>query len=250
MHLETILGTGWNSLFWNNHDVPRIVSRWGNDKEYRVESAKMLATLLHGMKGTPYIYQGEELGMTNIKFDNLEDYKDIETLNMYKERIEKGYKHEEIMKSIYAKGRDNARTPIQWDDSENAGFTSGKPWIKVNPNYKEINAKSQLKDENSIFKYYKKLIQIRKANPVVVYGKYELILEENKEIFAYLRSLENEKLLVICNFTENNTNFNLDREINFTCRELLISNYEVDINDPIDSIELKPYEARIYKLTL
>ena len=169
---------------------------------------------------------------------------------MYKERIEKGYKHEEIMKSIYAKGRDNARTPIQWDDSENAGFTSGKPWIKVNPNYKEINAKSQLKDENSIFKYYKKLIQIRKANPVVVYGKYELILEENKEIFAYLRSLENEKLLVICNFTENNTNFNLDREINFTCRELLISNYEVDINDPIDSIELKPYEARIYKLTL
>ena len=243
-------GTGWNSLFWNNHDVPRIVSRWGNDKEYRVESAKMLATLLHGMKGTPYIYQGEELGMTNIKFDNLEDYKDIETLNMYKERLEKGYKHEEIMESIYAKGRDNARTPIQWDDSENAGFTSGKPWIKVNPNYKEINAKSQLEDENSIFRYYKKLIQIRKANPVIVYGKYKLILEENKEIFAYIRSLENEEILVICNFTENNTNFNLDREIKFESRELLISNYPVDINDPIENIDLKPYEARIYKLSL
>ena len=164
-------GSGWNSLFWNNHDVPRIVSRWGNDKEYRIESAKMLATLLHGMKGTPYIYQGEELGMTNIKFEDLNDYKDIETINMYKERIEQGYKHEDIMSSIYAKGRDNARTPIQWDDSKNAGFTTGEPWIKVNPNYKEINAKSQLNYENSIFNYYKKLIKIRKTNPIVVNGK-------------------------------------------------------------------------------
>lgn len=182
-------GTGWNSLFWNNHDVPRIVSRWGNDKEYRVESAKMLATLLHGMKGTPYIYQGEELGMTNVRFESLEDYKDIETLNMYNERKKQGYAHEDIMLSIYTKGRDNARTPMQWDDSENAGFTSGQPWLKVNPNYKEINVKSQLKDENSIFNYYKKLIKIRKTNPVVVHGKYELILEENKEIFAYTKNL-------------------------------------------------------------
>ncbi|GEA33917.1 glycoside hydrolase family 13 protein [Clostridium diolis] len=243
-------GTGWNSLFWNNHDVPRIVSRWGNDKEYRVESAKMLATLLHGMKGTPYIYQGEELGMTNVRFEELEDYKDIETLNMYNERKKQGYTHEDIMLSIYTKGRDNARTPMQWDDSQNAGFTSGQPWLKVNPNYKEINVKSQLKDENSIFNYYKKLIKIRKTNPVVVHGKYELILEENKEIFAYTRTLENEMLLVICNFTGNETEFVLERKFEFKSKELLISNYNVNENDPIDSIELKPYEARIYKFIL
>ncbi|NSB16953.1 glycoside hydrolase family 13 protein [Clostridium beijerinckii] len=243
-------GTGWNSLFWNNHDVPRIVSRWGNDKEYRVESAKMLATLLHGMKGTPYIYQGEELGMTNVRFESLEDYKDIETLNMYNERKKQGYAHEDIMLSIYTKGRDNARTPMQWDDSENAGFTSGQPWLKVNPNYKEINVKSQLKDENSIFNYYKKLIKIRKTNPVVVHGKYELILEENKEIFAYTRTLENEMLLVICNFTGNETEFVLERKFEFKSKELLISNYNVNENDPIDSIELKPYESRIYKFIL
>ncbi|WP_017209467.1 glycoside hydrolase family 13 protein [Clostridium beijerinckii] len=243
-------GTGWNSLFWNNHDVPRIVSRWGNDKEYRVESAKMLATLLHGMKGTPYIYQGEELGMTNVRFESLEDYKDIETLNMYNERKKQGYTHEDIMLSIYTKGRDNARTPMQWDDSENAGFTSGQPWLKVNPNYKEINAESQLKDENSIFNYYKKLIKIRKSNPVVVYGKYELMLEENKEIFAYTRTLENEMLLVICNFTGNETEFVLERKFEFKSKELLISNYNVNENDPIDSMELKPYEARIYKFIL
>lgn len=243
-------GTGWNSLFWNNHDVPRIVSRWGNDKEYRVESAKMLATLLHGMKGTPYIYQGEELGMTNVRFESLEDYKDIETLNMYNERKKQGYTHEDIMLSIYTKGRDNARTPMQWDDSQNAGFTSGQPWLKVNPNYKEINAELQLKDENSIFNYYKKLIKIRKSNPVVVYGKYELMLEENKEIFAYTRTLENEMLLVICNFTGNETEFVLERKFEFKSKELLISNYNVNENDSIDSIELKPYESRIYKFIL
>jgi oligo-1,6-glucosidase/glucan 1,6-alpha-glucosidase len=241
-------GTGWNSLFWNNHDVPRIVSRWGNDKEYRVESAKMLATLLHGMKGTPYIYQGEELGMTNIRFNDLSDYKDIESLNMYKERIEQGYKHEDIMESIYTKGRDNARTPIQWNDSENGGFTTGEPWIKVNPNYKEINAKAQVNDEKSIFNYYKKLIKIRKANPIVVHGKYQLILENHKEIFAYKRILEDETLLVICNFTGNNTKFISEEKIEFKTSELLISNYEVNEDKSINNIELKPYEARVYKL--
>jgi len=240
-------GTGWNSLFWNNHDLPRIVSRWGNDKEYRVESAKMLATLLHGMKGTPYIYQGEELGMTNVRFENLDEYKDIESLYMYKERKEKGYSHEEIMDSIYAKGRDNARTPMHWDDSENAGFTIGEPWIKVNPNYKEINAASQLNNENSIFNYYKKLIKIRKENPVVVHGIYDLILEDNKEIFAYTRTLENEQLLVICNFTGDNTVFKCKESMEFKEMELLISNYDVDTNAAINNIELKPYESRVYK---
>ena len=162
-------GEGWNSLFWNNHDLPRIVSRWGNDKEYRVESAKMLATILHGMEGTPYIYQGEEIGMTNIRLENIDEYNDIETLNMYKDRISKGYSHEEIMNSIYIKGRDNARTPMQWDDSENAGFTTGKPWLAVNKNYKEINVKKALEDKNSIFYHYKKLIEIRKNNDTIIY---------------------------------------------------------------------------------
>ncbi|NSB23798.1 glycosidase [Clostridium saccharoperbutylacetonicum] len=154
------------------------------------------------------------------------------------------------MQSIYTKGRDNARTPMQWDDSENAGFTSGQPWIKVNPNYKEINVKSQLKDENSIFNYYKKLIKIRKSNPVVVHGKYELILEENKEIFAYTRTLENEMLLVMCNFTGNETQFAIERKIEFKFKELLISNYSVNENDLVDRIKLKPYESRIYKFIL
>ena len=143
---------GWNSLFWNNHDLPRIVSRWGNDKEYRAESAKMLATLLHGMQGTPYIYQGEELGMTNVQYA-IEDYRDIEIRNMYQERLAKGYEEADIMRSIHAKGRDNARTPMQWDDTENAGFTQGIPWIKVNPNYREINAESQVNDPCSIYNY-------------------------------------------------------------------------------------------------
>ncbi|MVX62451.1 alpha,alpha-phosphotrehalase [Clostridium chromiireducens] len=242
--------TGWNSLFWNNHDLPRIVSRWGNDKEYRVESAKMLATLLHGMKGTPYIYQGEELGMTNVRFENLEDYKDIESLNMYKERKEKGYSHEEIMESIYTKGRDNARTPMQWNDGENAGFTSGEPWMKVNPNYKEINAELQLDDENSIFNFYKKLIKIRKENPVAVYGKYDFILDDNKEIFAYTRTLKNKQLLIICNFVARKTEFKCEEIIKFKHKELLISNYEVNENESINNIELRPYECRFYKLLM
>jgi len=186
--------------------------------------------------------------MTNVRFENLDEYKDIESLNMYKERKEKGYSHEEIMESIYTKGRDNARTPMQWNDSENAGFTSGEPWIQVNSNYKEINAEAQLNAENSIFNYYKKLIKIRKSNPVVVYGDYKVILEENKEIFSYIRTLENEKLLVICNFTGNKTKFVCEEQIKFKSRELLISNYNVDGNEQIDNIVLRPYESRVYKL--
>ena len=179
---NTLYQVGWNSLFMNNHDLPRIVSRWGNDGKYRKESATMLATMLHGMQGTPYIYQGEELGMTNVQFDSIEEYEDIETLNMYKERLEKGYQPEEIMQSIYARSRDNARTPMQWSEDENGGFTTGEPWFAVNPNYTRINAKEALEDENSVFYYYQKLIRLRKENPVFVNGKFELLLPEDERI--------------------------------------------------------------------
>lgn len=230
---------GWNSLFWDNHDLPRIVSRWGNDREYRVESAKMLAILLHGMQGTPYIYQGEELGMTNVQYD-IEDYKDCEIINMYHERLEKGYSKDEIMKSIYAKGRDNARTPMQWDDSANAGFTTGTPWIKVNDNYDKINAKSQVDDPDSIFSCYKKLVQLRKDYPVFVDGKFTLLLEDDENIFAYSRKNEEKTMIVVCNFFDKEIPMPLAKECEGM--EVLISNYK----DSSDMSVLRPYEARMY----
>ncbi|MGG2095684.1 alpha-glucosidase [Bacillus sp. S13(2024)] len=240
--------TGWNSLYWNNHDQPRVVSRFGNDKTYRIPSAKMLATVLHMMKGTPYIYQGEEIGMTNVRFTSIDEYRDIETLNMYREKVsERGENHEIVMQSIYAKGRDNARTPMQWEDSEHAGFTAGKPWMQVNPNYKEINAKQALHDSNSIFHYYKKLIELRKKYEIIVYGTYDLILEDHPSIFAYVRTWKGEKLLVIANFTEDSCVFELTEEIEYSNVELLIHNYDVQ-DETIENIILQPYETRVYKL--
>ena len=238
-------GEGWNSLFWNNHDLPRIVSRWGNDREYRVESAKMLATLLHGMKGTPYIYQGEELGMTNVRFEDINEYNDIETLNMYKDRISKGYSHDEIMASIYAKGRDNARTPMQWDSTENAGFTTGKPWLKVNKNYKFINAEDCLQDKDSIFYHYKKLINIRKHNDTIIYGNYKLLLPEDKNVFAYSRELNGDKIVVVCNFYNKEINLNFKEDFNNV--EILLSNYK-DSSILMKDLKLRPYEAIMYRV--
>ena len=238
-------GEGWNSLFWNNHDLPRIVSRWGNDREYRVESAKMLATLLHGMKGTPYIYQGEELGMTNVRFEDINEYNDIETLNMYKDRISKGYSHDEIMASIYAKGRDNARTPMQWDSTENAGFTTGKPWLKVNKNYKFINAEDCLQDKDSIFYHYKKLIDIRKHNYTIIYGDYKLLLPEDKNVFAYSRELNGDKIVVVCNFYNKEVNLNFNEDFNNV--EILLSNYK-DSSILMKDLKLRPYEAIMYRV--
>lgn len=237
-------GQGWNSLFWNNHDLPRIVSRWGNDKQYRVESAKMLATLLHGMKGTPYIYQGEEIGMTNVRFKDISEYNDIETLNMYKDRISKGYTHEEIMNSIYAKGRDNARTPMQWDSSQNAGFTAGKPWLAVNKNYIDINAEQCLNDENSIFHHYRKLIDIRKNNDAIIYGDYKLLCEEDKNVFAYIRELNGDKILVVCNFYESINKFSFK---DFNYAEVLLSNYK-ESSTLLEDLVLRPYEAVMYRI--
>lgn len=230
---------GWNSLFWNNHDLPRIVSRWGNDGKYWAESAKMLAILLHGMQGTPYIYQGEELGMTNIQY-KIEEYRDIESLNFYQERLQKGYPKEEIMRSLYAKSRDNARTPMQWNDKKNAGFTEGKPWIKVNPNYKEVHAEKQLKEENSIFKCYQQLIRLRKEYSVFIDGKFQMLYKENEAVFAYTRENEDFQLIVICNFYGTAVHNPLEEPA--SSAKLLISNYpKVD-----ESAVLQPYEARMY----
>lgn len=235
---EALDGQGWNSLFWDNHDLPRIVSRWGNDQEYRKESAKMLAVVLHGMQGTPYIYQGEELGMTNVHY-TIEEYEDLETLNMYHERKKQGYQEEEIMRSIYAKSRDNARTPMQWDATEYAGFTNGTPWLKVNPNYVEINAKDNLEDPDSVFACYQKLIALRKHYPVFVDGHFHLLLEEDEHFFAYMREDENSEMLVIANFFDQEVNFPLDLNLeNYT---ILYQNYKKDTGNLY-----RPYEARIY----
>ena len=186
----------------NNHDLPRIVSRWGNDGKYRVESAKMLEKMLPGMQGTPYIYQGEELGMTNVQFPDISDYEDIETLNVYKERIAAGYPKEAVMKSEYARSRDNARTPMQWNDGRNAGFTDGTPWFALNPNYTVINAENALEDKNSVFYYYQKLISLRKEYQVFLDGSFTLLLPEDEKIFAYVRKNEDSELLVCVNFTD------------------------------------------------
>lgn len=233
---EELYGKGWNSLFMDNHDLPRIVSRWGDDKEYREESAKMLATVFHGMQGTPYVYQGEELGMTNVKFEDITHYRDIETLNLYRERLEKGYSPEDVMRSIYAKSRDNARTPMQWSAEENAGFTDGTPWIEVNPNYTEINAEAERRDPDSVFSYYRTLIRLRKEYSVFIDGKFELLMEEDEQIFAYTRTSDEGKMLVCANFSGKPAKCPLITE--WKDAQKLIHNYHGDVADG-----LRPYEA-------
>lgn len=238
-----LYGKGWNSLFFDNHDLPRIVSRWGDDSKYRKESAKMLALVLHGMQGTPYVYQGEELGMTNVKFPDISCYEDIETVNMYHERLEAGYGKDDIMRSIYAKSRDNARTPMQWSSEENAGFTTGKPWIRMNPNYTEINAESERKDPDSVYHFYRKLIHMRKEYPVLVDGKFELLLPDDEQIFAYVRRDDDSQMLVCANFTGEPAECPVSGE--WKGAQVLLHNYQGELSWGMDSekIELKPYEA-------
>ena len=231
----------WNSLYWENHDQPRSVSRFGNDSdEYREISAKMLATCIHMMQGTPYVYQGEELGMTNCPFNTLDNFRDLESINAFHELTEQGKMTEEdMMAAIGYKGRDNARTPMQWDDSAYAGFSTAKPWIMVNPNYTKINAKDQINREDSVFKYYQKLIKLRHESELIVYGTYDLILDDDKDIYAYIRTLGDEKLIVYCNFSENTREVELPEE--FTNGKVLISNYiDAKVNH---KITLRPYEA-------
>ena len=235
-------GKGWNSLFWNNHDLPRIVSRWGNDDAYRQESAKMLATLLHGMQGTPYIYQGEELGMTNVVFPTIDDYRDIETLHMYRDRMAAGYVEADVMRSIHAKSRDNARTPMQWDTSANAGFTTGTPWMQVNPNYTAINAADEAADGTSVFHYYQTLIRLRKQYPIFSEGDFTLLFADHPALFAYQRRLGDQVMTVLCNFYEEPLTLPAAQVSALPLDTLLLGNYDA----PADAAHFRPYEARIY----
>lgn len=241
-------GKGWNSQYLNNHDQPRQVSRFGNDSMYRVESAKMLATYLHTLQGTPYIYQGEEIGMTNVAFDTIEEYRDVATLNAYREAIKMGKTSQELMSLVHYQSRDNARTPMQWDISDHAGFTEGTPWISVNPNYKDINVEQALQDTNSIFYYYQRLLKLRKDELVLVYGEYTIILPEDESIYAYMRTLQDERVLVIMNFFQPEIEFTLPEHIDFARAQLLLSNYEINTDEGISEFTLRPYEARVYKL--
>lgn len=240
---------GWNSLYLSNHDQPRTVSRFGNDGPYRVESAKMLATFLHMLQGTPYIYQGEEIGMTNVRFDTIDEYRDVETLNLYREQVfEKKVDPAVVLAKIARKGRDNARTPMQWDASPQAGFSSHTPWIKVNPNFTRINVEQAQKQEDSILHYYQKLIRLRQENPVMVYGSYDLILAEHEQIYAFTRTLADERLLVMLNFSQENPVFTLPDEIHFTKSQIVIGNYPIDPLENMHQLRLRPYEARVYRL--
>lgn len=235
----------WNSLYWENHDQPRSVSRFGNDSDkYREISAKMLATCLHMMQGTPYVYQGEELGMTNCPFNALENFRDLESINAYHELTEQGkISEEDMLAAISYRGRDNARTPMQWDDSGYAGFSTAAPWIMVNPNYTKINAKEQVNREDSVFKYYQKLIRLRHESDLIVYGAYDLLLADDKDIYAYERTLGEEKLIVFCNFSENTREVQLPEE--FVNGEILIANY--DNASVSTTLTLRPYEAIVIK---
>ncbi|MGF1905638.1 glycoside hydrolase family 13 protein [Aliivibrio salmonicida] len=238
---------GWNSLFWNNHDLPRVVSKYGCDGQYRVESAKMLATTLHLLKGTPYIFQGEEIGMTNVAFDTLEEYKDIETLNFYKVRTESGVSHETMMKGIHANSRDNARTPMHWDNSAHAGFTQGSPWISLNPNFPEINVTAALEDKDSIFYHYQKLIALRKQNPVIVYGDFIPLFEDHPAVFAYERKDEDQHLVVLNNFTAESQTLTLPEHLTGKEVECLIANLDPVIHFG-EQLTLAPYQSIVVRL--
>ena len=247
--IEMYEGNGWNATFWNNHDQPRALSRFGNDKEYRVEAAKMLATVLHGLQGTPYVYQGEEFGMTNPYFDDIRKYRDVESTNMYKILLDRGLSEKEVLDILMQKSRDNSRTPVQWDDSENAGFTTGTSWIGIPENYKTINAEAALNDKDSVFYHYKKLIELRKNEELMVTGRYEDIDLENKSVYAYRRIGENGELVVISNFYEPEVEFELEGNgiKGLENAQVLLSNYKTAPEIRDGKIVLKPYESIIFK---
>lgn len=239
---------GWNALYIENHDKPRIVSTWGDDKQYWRESATALGAMYFFMQGTPFIYQGQEIGMTNVQFPRIEDYDDVAIKNLYGQKIEEGVPHQEMMEIIWASCRDNSRTPMQWNNEENAGFTTGTPWFGMNPNYKEINVEAQQTDENSILNFYKKMIELKKEHEVFTYGTYDLLLEDHTQIYAYTRTLHDEKVVVISNVSKSEAVYD-EATFKLKCNRLLLNNYEVEEHDAVTTITLKPYETRIYRIS-
>ncbi|WP_226667949.1 glycoside hydrolase family 13 protein [Metabacillus litoralis] len=239
---------GWNALFIENHDKARAVSTWGNDKEYWFESATSLATMYFLMQGTPFIYQGQEIGMTNVKFESIEEYNDVAAKNMYRFKREEGVSHDEIMEVIWASCRDNSRTPMQWSSAPNAGFTTGTPWIGVNENYKKINVEEQQQDEASVLHFYKKMIKLKKSDDIFTYGTYDLILEKHPSIYAYTRTLGDEKVVVFSNLTTETVTWDEDLDLALKSNQLLLSNYEVDTHDFMNILTLKPFETRVYRV--
>ncbi|MBD8067466.1 glycoside hydrolase family 13 protein [Bacillus sp. PS06] len=237
---------GWNALFIENHDKARSVSTWGNDQEYWRESAKCLATMYFLMQGTPFIYQGQEIGMTNVKFDSIEQYNDVSIKNMYRIKRGEGVSHEEIMEYIWSSSRDNSRTPMQWSDGKNAGFSTGEPWLGINSNYQEINVEAQQQDSDSILNYYKKLINIKKEYSIFTYGIYDLILPEDPAIYAYTRTVDTEKIVVITNLTPNEVTYHYD-ELPLQSAGLLLHNYKIEPHEQLTNFSLRPFEARVYK---
>jgi oligo-1,6-glucosidase len=241
--------TGWNSLYWNNHDQPRSVSRFGDDGQYRVQSAKLLATVLHLHRGTPYIYQGDELGMTNYPFSGIEDFRDIESLNYYAEALTTGADPGRAIAALRYMSRDNARTPMQWDDSVNAGFTAGKPWIEINPNHRQINAAAALADANSVLHHFRRVIELRHSEPVVAHGDFLMLLPDDEQIYAFLRRLDDVELLVAANFSDQPVDATAIPEANsWITSDLLLGNYTPEPADPAE-LTLRPWEARVYKRT-
>jgi alpha-glucosidase len=241
-------GKGWNALFIENHDQPRRVSTWGDDQEYWRESATALGAMYFLMKGTPFIYQGQEIGMTNVQFPLIEDYNDVATRNLYCLKAEDGMTHEKIMEIIWASSRDNSRTPMQWSSEVNAGFSSGTPWLKVNPNYKKINVVSQQKDENSVLNFYKKMIALKKVNEIFTYGRYDLVLDDDPQIYAYTRTLNREKVVVLVNLTDQPVTVSMELGFLYYFQHLLLNNYPISEHIPLSELKLKPFEVRVYRV--
>ena len=238
---------GWNALFVENHDKPRIISTWGNDQEYRYESATAIGAVYFLMQGTPFIYQGQEIGMTNVQFPSIDDYDDLSTKNLYHKKLEEGMPHQEIMELIWASSRDNNRTPMQWSDKENAGFTTGQPWIKVNPNYVDINVESASKANTSVLRFYKKMIKLKKENRIFTYGNYDLLLATDKQIYAYTRTTKEEKVIVMGNLSIKEATFSTSPLL-LQYEQLLLHNYEVEKHQGQSAFTLKPYETRVYRI--
>ncbi|WP_377866873.1 alpha,alpha-phosphotrehalase [Bacillus sp. R86525] len=248
--IEMQKGGGWNALFWCNHDQPRIVSRFGDDGKYRNESAKMLATAMHMLQGTPYIYQGEEIGMMNPKFESIEQYRDVESLNIYDIKLEEGLSKEEIIGILKQKSRDNSRTPMQWNGEVNSGFTTSTPWVSVAENFKEINVEKALEDKESVFYHYKKLIELRKKYDIITDGKYDVLDENHPKIWAYTRTVNNEVLLVINNFYGEEITYSVPVHVQLDGmkQEVVVSNYK-DSSTDITKLNLRPYESIVYRYT-